>query len=62
MCTVPAIIFFFDDLKGGDCMWNQQKRLIAYIERINERQNLFYTIIDGRGLEKKYILINTGSN
>jgi hypothetical protein len=29
------------------------KRLIAYMEMINETQNLFYTVIDGRGLQKK---------
>jgi len=29
------------------------KRLIIYMEELNKRQNIFYTVIDGRGLQKK---------
>jgi len=44
---------FLDELSGGDHMWDQHRRLIAYIEKINEQQNLPYTIVDGRGINKK---------
>lgn len=44
---------FLDELTGGDRMWNQHRRLIAYMEKINKNQNILYTIVDGRGLEKK---------
>ena len=44
---------FFDDINGGDKIWNQHKRLIAYIEALNNNSPLPYTIIYGRGLEKR---------
>ncbi len=44
---------FLDDISGGDRIWDQHKRLIAYLESINNKSPLLYTIIDGKGLQKK---------
>ena len=44
---------FLDEIGGSDRIWDQHKRLIAYLEEINNTNVLFYTIIDGKGLGKK---------
>ena len=44
---------FLDELGGGNKLWNQRGRLIEYINRMNEKTSLLYTIIDGKGLQKK---------
>lgn len=49
---------FLSDIGGNDRIWDQKKRLIAYIEALNVEANLPYIIIDGRGFQKK-IRINS---
>lgn len=44
---------FLDAVGGGDRIWDQHRRLIAYIEAINKDTPLLYTIIDGKGLQKR---------
>lgn len=44
---------FMVDVGGNDRIWNQKKRLIAYLELLNETVLLPYVIIDGRGATKK---------
>lgn len=55
--NVPyRLISTFLDLGGGDRLWSSTKKLIAYIEQVNERRVLPYTIIDGTGMEKRIII------
>ena len=44
---------FLDEVSGSDHVWDSQKRIIAYFEMINKKTPLLYTIIDGKGLQKK---------
>ena len=44
---------FASEISGDDRIWDQKKRLIAYIELLNETQYLPYIIIDGRGASRK---------
>ena len=44
---------FLDELGGGNRLWNQRGRLIEYINRMNAKSAIPYTIIDGKGLQKK---------
>lgn len=44
---------FLMDIGGSDPIWDQRKCFIAYIEKINTSSPLLYTIIDGKGLQKK---------
>ena len=44
---------FLDEIGGGDKIWAQHGRFIAYIDAINKNSPLLYTIIDGKGLQKK---------
>lgn len=44
---------FLDAVGGGDRIWDQHRRLIAYIEAINKDTPLLYTIIDGKSLQKR---------
>ena len=44
---------FMDDVGGNDRLWDQKRRLIAYIDSINQKTVLLYTIIDGPGIKKK---------
>lgn len=44
---------FLEAIGGGDRIWDQHKRFIAYIEALNKETPLLYTIIDGKGLQKK---------
>lgn len=47
---------FLNDVGGDDALWYQRKTLIAYINTINEHNPLLYSIIDGRGLQKKIVI------
>ena len=53
---------FLMDIGGSDPIWDQRKCFIAYIEKINTSSPLLYTIIDGKGLQKRYELIGTGNS
>ena len=44
---------FLDEISGSDRIWDQHRRLIAYIAAINSSSLLPYTIIDGKGLKKR---------
>jgi len=44
---------FLTEIKGNDKLWDQRTRMIAYIEELSKTKQLFYTIIEGRGLHKK---------
>ncbi len=44
---------FMEEIGGDDKIWYQKKRLITYIESLNERVHLPYIIVDGRGSNKK---------
>lgn len=44
---------FLDEINGSDRIWDQHRRLIAYIAAINNSSVLPYTIIDGKGLKKR---------
>lgn len=47
---------FLTEVGGNDILWNQKKRLIAYIELINESACLPYKIIDAPALKKKIVI------
>ena len=44
---------FMDGIGGNDKIWDQKKRLITYLEFLNEKIRLPYIIIDGCGAQKK---------
>lgn len=44
---------FLDEVSGSDPIWDSQRRLIVYFEMLNQKTPLLYTIIDGKGLQKK---------
>lgn len=44
---------FMAEIGGNDKLWDQKKRLIAYLEMLNENVLLPYVIINGRGAMKK---------
>ena len=48
---------FMHEVKGNDRIWDQKKRLIAYIEQLNKKECIPYQITDGAGL-KKHVVIN----
>lgn len=48
---------FMHEIKGNDRIWDQKKRLIAYIEQLNKKECISYQITDGAGL-KKHVVIN----
>lgn len=48
---------FMHEIKGNDRIWDQKKRLIAYIEQLNKKECIPYQITDGAGL-KKHVVIN----
>ena len=56
MVPYRALSAFLQDIGGNDRIWDQRKRLIAYIEHINEEILLPYIIIDGKGLNKKVMM------
>lgn len=47
---------FLNELGGNDPLWNQRKRLIAYLELINKKGYIPYTIGTERGLKKRIII------
>jgi len=47
---------FLKDVGGNDRIWDQQKRLITYVEMINQKKRLPYTISDGAGLKKQVVI------
>ena len=47
---------FMPEISGNDKLWNQKKRLIAYIEKLNQVECLPYSIIDGVALNKKVVI------
>lgn len=47
---------FFEEVRGDDKIWDQRKRLITYIDMINHKNRLPYTISDGVGLKKQVIV------
>jgi len=49
------------EVGGNDKIWDQKKRLIAYLEMLNRNILLPYVIVDGRGAMKKYMYIPHGS-
>nr|WP_294485107.1 HNH endonuclease domain-containing protein [uncultured Anaerosporobacter sp.] len=47
---------FIPDVGGNDKLWDQRKRMIAYIEALNKKECIPYKIIDGAGLNKKVVI------
>lgn len=47
---------FLKEIGGNDKIWEQKKRLISYIEYINEKKCILYKVEDARGLKKKVII------
>ena len=43
-------------------IWEQRKRLIAYIESLNDEQCIPYKIVDWIGLQKKIIITEKWQN
>lgn len=44
---------FMKEVGGNDRIWDQKKRLISYLELLNQKVHLPYVIIDGRGAQKR---------
>lgn len=49
---------FLQEVGGNDPLWDQKKRLIAYLEMINKKACIPYTIGNERGLAKQIIIEN----
>lgn len=47
---------FMHEIKGNDMIWDQKKRLIAYIEQLNKKECIPYQITDGAGLKKRVVI------
>lgn len=47
---------FMPEISGNDRLWDQRKRLITYIEKLNRVNCLPYSIIDGVALKKKVVI------
>ncbi len=47
---------FLKGVGGNDKLWEQKKRLISYIEYVDEKQCIFYNVEDAIGLKKKVII------
>lgn len=47
---------FMHEIKGNDRIWDQKKRLIAYIEQLNKKESIPYQITDGAGLKKRVVI------
>ena len=47
---------FMHEVKGNDRIWDQKKRLIAYIEQLNKKECIPYQITDGAGLKKRVVI------
>lgn len=44
------------EIGGNDKLWDQRKRLIVYIEKLNEINCLPYHIIDGVSFNKRVVI------
>lgn len=44
---------FMPEIDGNERIWEQRKRLIAYIGQLNREKCIPYEIVDGLGLQKK---------
>lgn len=47
---------FMHEIKGNNRIWDQKKRLIAYIEQLNKKECIPYQITDGAGLKKRVVI------
>lgn len=47
---------FMHEVKGNDRIWDQKKRLIAYIEQLNKKDCIPYQITNGAGLKKRVVI------
>ena len=47
---------FMHEVKGNDRIWDQKKRLIAYIEQLNKKECIPYQITNGAGLKKRVVI------
>lgn len=47
---------FMHEVKGNDRIWDQKKRLIAYIEQLNRKGCIPYQITNGAGLKKRVVI------
>ena len=47
---------FMHEVKGNDRIWDQKKRLIAYMEQLNKKECIPYQITDGAGLKKRVVI------
>lgn len=47
---------FMPEIGGNDKLWDQRKRMIAYIDALNKKESIPYKIIDGIGLNKKVVI------
>ena len=47
---------FMHEVKGKDRIWDQKKRLIAYIEQLNKKECIPYQITNGAGLKKRVVI------
>lgn len=47
---------FMPCIGGNDKLWDQRKRLIVYIEKLNEIKSLPYYIIDGVSINKRIVI------
>lgn len=47
---------FLKGVGGNDKLWEQKKRLISYIEHIDEKQCILYKVEDEVGLKKKVVI------
>lgn len=47
---------FMYEVKGNDRIWDQKKRLIAYIEQLNKKECIPYQITNGAGLKKRVVI------
>ena len=47
---------FMHEVKGNDRIWDQKKRLIAYIEQLNRKECIPYQITNGAGLKKRVVI------
>ncbi len=47
---------FMPEIGGNDKLWDQRKRMIAYIDALNKKESIPYKIIDGIGLNKIVVI------
>ena len=44
---------FLEEINGSDRLWGSRGRFITYVQQVSEETDIFYTIVDGRGLQKR---------